>query len=83
MMFHGVLGLAAALGVVAQATEPAAGFSAETVAASPAIVARGLRFLMGAFSAVWIILTVYLFTLSWRLRRLSRQVERLKEKTGV
>lgn len=81
MMGLGALpALAAALEMLAQESSPATGFTAETVAASPAVVARGLHFLMGAFCAVWVILAAYLFTLSLRLRRLSQQVRRLKER---
>jgi CcmD family protein len=68
---------------VIQETAPAAGFTAETVAAQPAVAARGFRFLIGAYSAVWTILVVYLVTLSVRLRRLSSQVRRLKERAGL
>ena len=63
--------------------EPATGFAAETVAARPEIVERGLRFLNYAYTAVWVVLAVYLFSLSVRLRRLSRQVARLKERAGL
>ena len=62
--------------------EPATGFTAENVAARPEVVERGLRFLNLAYTAVWIVLAVYLFSLSLRLRRLARQVGRLKERAG-
>ncbi len=63
--------------------EPVSGFSAENVAARPEIVERGLRFLNLAYTAVWIVLAVYLVSLSMRLRRLSLQVRRLKERIGL
>jgi CcmD family protein len=63
--------------------EPLSGFSAENVAARPEIVERGLRFLNLAYTAVWIVLAVYLVSLSMRLRRLSLQVRRLKERIGL
>ena len=62
--------------------EPSTGFTAENVAARPEIVERGLRFLNLAYTAVWVVLSVYLVTLSIRLRRLTRQVERLRERSG-
>jgi len=64
------------------AQEPISGFTAENVATRPEIVERGLRFLNYAYSAVWIVLGVYLLSLSVRLRRLSVQVRRLKERPG-
>ncbi|MGH9749089.1 MAG: CcmD family protein [Candidatus Polarisedimenticolia bacterium] len=42
--------------------------------------ARRFRFLIGAYTAVWTILALYLLTLSVRLNRLSQQVRRLKER---
>ncbi len=63
--------------------EPGTGFTADTVAARPEVVERGLRFLNLAYTAVWIVLAVYLFSLSVRLRRLSRQIVRLKERAGL
>jgi CcmD family protein len=84
--WHGpAASLGASLAVLAQEAAPSAApattFTAETVASRPEVAARGFRFLIGAYSVVWIILAVYLLTLSTRLRRLSRQVRRLKEKS--
>jgi CcmD family protein len=73
--------LAGAIAAVQEAAPTA--FTADTVAAQPAVAARGFRFLIGAYSAVWTILVVYLLTLSVRLRRLSAQVRRLKERSGL
>ncbi len=63
--------------------DPATGFTAENVAARPEVVERGLRFLNLAYTAVWVVLAVYLLSLSIRLRRLSRQIARLKERAGL
>jgi CcmD family protein len=65
------------------ALEPAAAFAAENVAARPEVVERGLRFLNLAYTAVWVVLAVYLLSLSLRLRRLSAHVRRLKERAGL
>ncbi len=65
------------------AQEPAARFVAENVAARPEVAERGLRFLNLAYTAVWVVLAVYLLSLSLRLRRLSAQVRRLKERAGL
>jgi CcmD family protein len=73
--------LASAFALLLQ--EPATGFTAETVAARPEVVERGLQFLNYAYTAVWVVLAVYLFSLSIRLRRLSRQIARLKERAGL
>jgi len=63
--------------------EPTTGFTAETVGARPEVVERGLFFLNLAYTTVWVILALYIATLSIRLRRLSRQVARLKERAGL
>jgi len=63
--------------------DPATGFTPENVAARPDVVERGLRFLNLAYTAVWVVLAVYLLSLSIRLRRLSRQIARLKERAGL
>jgi len=73
--------LASALALLLQ--EPQTGFTAETVAARPEVVERGLRFLNLAYSAVWVVLAVYMLGLSVRLRRLSRQIARLRERAGL
>ena len=52
-------------------------------AADPAQVARGFRFLTAAYTVVWVILAIYIMSLSVRLRRLSQQVRRLKERLGI
>ncbi len=72
--------LAAALVTSAQAA--AGSFTAENVAARPEVVARGLHYLNGAYVAIWIILAAYLLSLSIRLRRLSLQVRRLRDRLG-
>ncbi len=74
--------IAATLAAVAQEAAPATDLAANTVAANPAVAARGFRFLIGAYTAVWTILAIYLLTLSIRLRHLSNQVRRLKERSG-
>ena len=73
--------LACVMGLLTQ--EPVTGFTAETVAARPEVVERGLRFLNLAYTAVWVVLAVYIFSLSVRLRRLARQVARIKERAGL
>ncbi|HYS77393.1 MAG TPA: CcmD family protein [Candidatus Dormibacteraeota bacterium] len=73
--------VASVLALLAQ--EPVSGFTAENVATRPEIVERGLRFLNLAYTAVWVVLAVYLVSLSVRLRRLSLQVRRLRERGGA
>ncbi len=63
--------------------EPATGFTAESVGARPEVVERGLFFLNLAYTTVWVVLALYIGTLSIRLRRLSRQVARLKDRAGL
>ena len=46
-------------------------------------VARGFRFLTAAYTVIWVILAVYIMSLSMRLRRLSQQVRRLKERLEI
>ena len=65
-----------------QEAAPAAGFTSGEAAAQPAVVARGFRFLVGAYTLIWVILAAYLLSLSVRLRRLSQTVRRLKERIG-
>ncbi len=79
----GLGALVTTLAALAQEAGSAAGFTAETVASRPEVAARGFRFLIGAYTAVWVILAAYLLTLSVRLRRLSQQVRRLKERLGL
>ncbi len=83
MTLPGLGALVTTLVALAQDAGSAAGFTAETVAARPEVAARGFRFLIGAYTAVWVILAAYLLTLSVRLRRLSQQVRRLKERLGL
>ena len=61
----------------------AAGVAAAGAAVRPDAVERGLRFLAGAYSVVWTILGTYLVILSFRLRRVARQVRRLRERLGL
>ncbi len=75
--------IATTLAAFAQESPSAAGFTADTVASRPEVAARGFRFLIGAYSVVWVVLAIYLLTLSVRLRRLSVQVRRLKERLGL
>jgi CcmD family protein len=56
---------------------------AAAAALEPAQVERGFRFLTAAYTVVWVILAVYIMSLSVRLRRLSQQVRRLKERLGI
>ncbi len=74
--FHGPLAL------LMQSSEPITRFTAEAAAAQPAAIARGFRFLIAAYSAVWAILAIYMVSISGRLRRLRNQVKRLKEQSG-
>lgn len=71
--------LGIAIAALLAQTDPAIKMSA---AAQPANVERGFRFLIGAYTVVWVVLAVYMFSVSVRLRRLSRQVRRLKERFG-
>ena len=52
-------------------------------AAQTAVIERGLRFLMSAYTIVWIILAIYMLSLSVRLRRVSSQIRRLRERFGL
>lgn len=81
MILRSLVPMAPLLAFLAQ--DPATGFVAENVAARPEVVERGLRFLNLAYTAVWVVLAVYLLSLSLRLRRLSSQVRRLKERAGL
>ena len=42
--------------------------------------ARRFRFLIGAYTMIWVILAVYIMSLSTRLHRVSKQLRRLKER---
>lgn len=77
----GIRNLASTFALLLQ--ESGAGFTAENVAARPDVVERGLHFLGWAYTAVWVVLAVYIVSLSIRLRGLSRQVARLKERAGL
>jgi CcmD family protein len=75
---------ALASGYVQAAAEGAAAAGATAGdGAAPPNVLRGLRFLSGAYTAVWIILAAYFALLSLRQRRLARQVRRLRERLGA
>ena len=67
----------------AQEGTSSAGLGVETVAANPDKAARGFRFLIGAYTIVWTILAVYLFSISIRLRSLALQIRRLRDKLGI
>ena len=63
----------------------AAGAGAATAfeaAVQPDAVARRLRFLSWAYTAVWLILAAYLLLLSMRQRRLERLVRQLRERVS-
>jgi CcmD family protein len=66
-----------------QTAAPQGASMANAVADPAAITEPGLRFLMGGYTVVWVILAAYILTLSVRLRRLTRQVRRLKERLGA
>lgn len=61
----------------------AAGVAAAEAAVRPDAVERGLRFLAGAYGVVWAILGGYLVILSFRVRRVARQVRRIRERLGI
>lgn len=73
---------AGAIQAAAEGAAAAGGMAAEA-AARPDQVLRGLRFLSGAYTVVWVILAAYIFMLSLRQHRLSRQVRRLRERLGI
>jgi len=88
MTFVDVLALIPALGAgavqaAADGATTTAGMAAEAVASRPDQVLRGLRFLSGAYTVVWVILAGYLIMLSLRQHRLARQVRRLRERLGI
>ena len=82
----GLLGQAASLfthgSALIQAASPDAAFVTGEVVRSDQ-VARGLRFLNAAYTAVWVILAAYLVLLSVRQRRLERQMQRLRQRLGI
>jgi CcmD family protein len=73
-------GLFQGLFAAIQESTPPTVFSAAEAAARPEVVQRGMRFLMSAYSVVWLVLAAYLLTISIRLRRLGEQVRRLRER---
>jgi CcmD family protein len=75
--------LASIGGAVAAFLQDSPAPGAAAAALEPAQVARGFRFLAAAYTIVWVILAVYIMTLSVRIRRLSQQVHRLKERLGI
>lgn len=80
MTLHGLAALAGPIAAMAQ--EPSALVS-ETVAARPDQVTRGFHYLMAAYTAIWVILALYMLSLSIRIRRIAAQLRRLKERLGV
>ncbi len=70
-------------GVLAAIQDSPAGGVAAGAAGRPDAVERGLRFLAVAYGVVWAILGAYLVILSYRLRRVARQVRRLRERLGL
>ena len=60
-----------------------AGVAAAGAAVRPDAVERGLRFLAVAYGVVWTILGAYIVILSYRLRRVARQVRRIRERLGL
>jgi len=52
-------------------------------ASQAAIVERKLHFLAWAYTVVWVILALYLVSLSVRLRRLSGALRRLRARLGL
>jgi CcmD family protein len=66
-----------------QAAAPDAVLVVGEAASRPDQVARGLRFLNAAYTAVWVILAAYLVLISLRQRRLERQMQRLRQRLGT
>jgi len=66
-----------------QEGSPGIAMTAAEAMARPEAVQRGLRFLMAAYTVVWIVLALYLLTLSFRQRRLAHQLRRLRERVGI
>ena len=83
MSWPGPGALLASLLAVVQEPAASTAFSAAEAAARPEVVQRGLRFLTGAYSVVWVILAAYLLSLSIRQRRLAQQLRRLRERLGL
>ena len=79
---HGLAGFGNGLAAV-QAAVPDPAFVTGEAAARPDQVARGLRFLNAAYTAVWVILAAYLVLISTRQRRLERQMQRLRQRLGL
>jgi CcmD family protein len=71
--------LAGLLGAGIQAAGAGAATAFEAAGQS-LVVERRLRFLSWAYTAVWLILAVYLLLLSMRQRRLERLVRQLRER---
>jgi CcmD family protein len=68
---------------IAQEAAPPTAFTAAEAAARPEVVQRGLRFLMMAYSVVWVILAAYILSLSIRQRRMAQQIRRIRERLGL
>ena len=66
-----------------QDASPGIAMTAAEAMARPEAVQRGLRFLMAAYTVVWVVLALYLLTLSFRQRRLAQQLRRLRERVGI
>ncbi|HEV8200841.1 MAG TPA: CcmD family protein [Candidatus Polarisedimenticolia bacterium] len=66
-----------------QAAAPDAAIAVGEASSRPDQVARGLRFLNAAYTAVWVILAAYLVLISMRQRRLERQMQRLRQRLGA
>jgi len=81
-MMSPLVGLLASLSAYAQEAVPAAAGAVEAVA-RPDAVTRRLHFLVLAYSAVWLVLAVYLWTISIRLRRLHQAIRRVKDSPGA
>ncbi len=79
---HGIdpAALGASLLTLLQEIAAPAARAAEEAASRPGTAERSLRFLAGAYIVVWGVLGAYMLILSVRLRALSRQVRRLKER---
>ena len=66
-----------------QDASPGIAMTAAEAVARPEAVQRGLRFLMAAYTVIWIVLALYLLSLSVRQRRLTQQLRRLRERVGL
>ncbi len=83
MTFPDIASIGAALAALLQEGAAAAGPARPSPALQAEAVERGFRFLIGAYTVVWVILALYIMSLSVRLRRISQQVRRLKARLGA